>query len=155
MASESAYLAALARVTESGAGEQLVLTGDGVELVFKPLAPVPEADLLNTVWVLESLTQGDAVSSAVADTRATLELFSDGSFIGSTGCRTIAGSYQISGAEGVFTSWGADGECPADLAEQDGRVISALEGGFRVEIENGRMTTWVAGADGLVYRAEQ
>lgn len=155
MDSESAFLAALARVTESGAGEQLVLTGDGVELVFKPLAPVPEADLLNTVWVLESLTQGDAVSSIVADTRATLELFSDGSFIGSTGCRTIAGSYQISGAEVVFTNWGADGECPADLAEQDGRVISALEGGFRVEIESDRMTTWVHGDEGLVYRAEQ
>lgn len=155
MHSESAYLAALQRVTGSGAGGELVLTGDGVELVFKPLPSVPAAELLNTVWVLESMIQGDAVSSTIADTRATLELFSDGSFIGSTGCRTIAGSYQVSGAEVVFTNWGAEGDCPAELADQDSRVISALEGGFRVEFEADRMTTWVAGDEGLVYGAER
>ena len=116
---------------------------------------VPEADLLNTVWVLESLIQGEAVTSTVPDSRATLELFSDGSFIGSTGCRTIAGSYVINGAEVVFTSWGADGVCPVEMIDQDGRITSALEGGFRVQITEDRMTTWVRGNEGLVYRAEQ
>lgn len=155
MDSESAYLVALARVTRSGTGGQLVLTGEGVELVFRPLAPVPQEELLNTVWVLESLIHGDAVTSTVADTRATLELFTDGSFIGSTGCRTIAGSYLVSGAEVVFTTLGAEGECPPELEDQDSRVISALEGGFRVEISENRMTTWVHGDEGLMFRAEE
>ena len=42
----------------------------------------------------------------------------------------------------------------AELVEQDSRVISVLEGGFRIEIEGDRMTTWVAGDEGLIYRAD-
>lgn len=153
MNSERAYLAALARVTEAALEDGLVLTGDGVELVFRALEPVAAAELLGTVWVLDGLVRGDTVSSVVAGSRATLELFSDGSFIGSTGCRTISGSYVVNGAEIVFTTFGADGECPAHLRNQDSRVISALEGGFRVDIEEDRMTTWVPGDEGLIYRA--
>lgn len=154
MDSEAAYLSALSNVeTVEPADGMLVMTGSRTEMTFTQLAPVPTADLLGTVWVLDGLVQGDVVSS-VSGERATLELFSDGSFIGSTGCRTIAGSYVITGADVQFTTWGAEGDCPAELAEQDSRVISALEGGFRVEIDGDRMTTWVAGDEGLVYRAE-
>ena len=156
MASESLYTTALFNVESAGVkGNNLVLTGPrGTELVFSQLEPVPTADLLRTVWVLDGLISGDAVTS-VSGERATLELFSDGSFIGSTGCRTITGDYIVSGAEVAFTSWGAHGECPAELADQDSRVISALEGGFRVDIDGDRMTTWVAGDEGLTFRAER
>ncbi len=154
MESESAFLEALldADTIEDSEG-RLVLRGDRTELVFAALAPVPEAELTNTVWVLESLVQGEAVSS-VAGERATLELFTDGSFIGSTGCRTLAGSYVISGAEVQFTRFSASGECPPELAEQDSRVISVLEGGFRVAIEGNVLTASSSGGKGLVYRAE-
>lgn len=155
MESEQRFLDALAEVgsVELQNGS-LVLSGSSTELIFTLLPPVPTSELTGTVWVLDGLIQGDAVSSPVGDERATLELFTDGSFIGSTGCRTISGTYQITGAEVQFTNWGADGECPEDLQEQDSRVISALEGGFRVAIEGSRMTTWVAGDEGLIYRAE-
>ena len=92
--------------------------------------------------------------TSVSGERATLELFTDGSFIGSTGCRDISGSYVISGPNVQFTNWGAHGECPSEFAQQDSRVISALEAGFRVEIEEDQMTTWVAGDEGLIYRAD-
>ncbi len=154
MESERRFLEALAEVgSVELQDETLVLSAGATGLIFTPLPPVPTAELTGTVWVLDGLIQGDAVSSPVAGERATLELFTDGSFIGSTGCRTISGTYQITGAEVQFTDWGADGECTEELREQDGRVISALEGGFRVEIEGDRMTTWVAGDEGLVYRA--
>ena len=154
MLSEQTYLTALLNVeTANVEDERLVLRGSRTELVYDPLQPVPTADLQNTVWVLDSLVQGEAVSTVSGD-RATLELFSDGSFIGSTGCRTITGDYIVSGAEVVFTSWGAHGECPAALSDQDSQVISALEGGFRVEIEGDTMTTWVAGDEGLIYKAD-
>ena len=153
MASESVFTTALFNVESVEVVDgNLVLTGSRTEMTFTELEPVPTAELTGTVWVLDGLIQGDVVSS-VAGERATLELFTDGSFIGSTGCRTIAGSYQVSGAEVVFTHFTAEGECPADLAEQDSRVISALEGGFRVEIDGNTMTTWVAGDEGLVYQA--
>jgi heat shock protein HslJ len=155
MESEAAYLSALARVEMGAAEDGLLLVGQGgeVELHFKVLEPVPTADLLKTVWALDGLIQGDTVTS-VSGERATLELFSDGSFIGSTGCRDISGSYIVTGAEVQFTNWRAFGECPSELATQDSRVISALEGGFRVEIEEDQMTTWVAGDEGLIYRAD-
>ncbi len=154
MEAEALYLQGLSEIDDIELGSpNLTLTGPAVTLEFEPLAPVPSADLMGTVWVLDGLVQGQTVSS-VSGERATLELFTDGSFIGSTGCRTLVGSYVISGAEVQFTNFSASGECPSDQAEQDSRVISALEGGFRVEIEGGRMTTWVAGDEGLVYRAD-
>lgn len=154
MESETAFLGALARIQETAVANDLVLLGDGVELTFRALEPVPAADLLGTVWVLDALIQGDTVSSPVSGERATLELFSDGSFIGFTGCRTISGSYVVSGAEIVLTTWGTDGVCPPEFENQDVRVVSSLEGRFRVEIEGDRLTTWVSGDEGLIYRAD-
>lgn len=154
MVAEGLYLQGLGEVDNIGLGSpNLTLTGPTVTLEFEPLAPVPTADLLGTVWVLDGLVQGDAVSS-VSGERATLELFTDGSFIGSTGCRDLSGSYVVTGPEVQFTNFGANGDCTAQLATQDSRVISALEGGFRVEIVGNQMTTWVAGDEGLIYRAD-
>jgi heat shock protein HslJ len=114
MDSEAAYLAALIRVSNYSMGEAgLSLTGDGVELVFVEIPPVPTAGLAGTLWVLDSLVRVDAISSVTGE-RATLELFSDGSVLGSTGCRSFTGHYQMSGPEVVFTDFAAEGECPAE-----------------------------------------
>lgn len=154
MDSEQAFLEALTRVETVELGDgALTLRGPDVELTFELLPPVPTAELTETLWVLDGLIQGEAVTSPVQGERATLELSDDGTFTGYTGCRNISGSYQITGAEVQFTDFGAEGECSAEFQEQGNRVISALEGGFRVEIEDTRMTTWVAGDEGLVYRA--
>ena len=75
----------------------MTLTGEGVELVFAA-PPAPVGDLTGTVWVLESLIDGETVSSVGGD-RATLELFSDNSMLGSTGCRDLHGRYHVTGAE--------------------------------------------------------
>lgn len=125
-----------------------------MELVFESLPPVPDAELRNTVWVLESLISGDAVSSA-AEERATLEFFSDGSVLGDTGCRGFGGSYEIAGAEIVIGDLGSDGhQCEAPLADQDGRVLSVLEAPMRADIAADRLILTVAGGEGLVYRAD-
>lgn len=154
MTSEQAFLGALAAVDRIAyAGELLTMSGPGTELTFESLPAVPTADLTGTTWLLDGIIEGDAVTSIQGE-RATLELFTDGSFIGSTGCRTIAGSYVISGAEVLFTSFSADGDCSPELVEQDNRVISALEGGFRVEIDGDRLSTWTARDEGLIYRAD-
>jgi heat shock protein HslJ len=154
MDSEAAFLSALMSVDRFDISNgKLVLTGTSSKLTFKKLESVPTAELLGTVWVLDGLIEGESVST-VAGERATLELFTDGSFIGSTGCRTISGAYVISGSEVVFTTLTADGECPTELADQDSKVISALEGGFRVDINGDRMTTWNSGDEGLAYQGD-
>ncbi len=156
MESEEQFLAALTSVDEVELTNQgLVLSGADTELLFHRLEPVPTSDLVDTVWVLDGLVSGDTITSPMAPADpATLQLFQDGTFVGSTGCREISGSYQVAGMEVQFTTWGAEGECSTQLQEQDKRVISGLEGGFRVEIERNRMTTWVAGDEGLLYRAD-
>lgn len=155
MEAESLYGSALPRVTQvATAGDEMFLSGDGVDLAFEALPPVPDAELRNTVWVLESLIRGDAVSS-VADERATLEFFSDGSVLGDTGCRGFGGSYEIAGSEILIGDLGSDGhQCEPPLAEQDSRVLSVLEGPMRADIAADRLILTIAGGDGLVYRAE-
>lgn len=129
------------------------MRGADVEMSFERLEPVPESEITNTVWVLDGLISGDAVSSASGE-RATLELFSDGSVLGGTGCRLVQGQYTISGPEVVFTEFSAEGECDPALADQDSHVVTVLGDGFRVEIDGQHMTLWSTGDLGLSYRAD-
>jgi heat shock protein HslJ len=153
MESESEYLAALMMVESFTIGEDLTLTGEGVELVYHRIPPVPTADLTGTVWVLDGLVDGDVVSSVMGD-RATLELFTDGSIIGSTGCRGLTGRYVVTGAEVQLPELAAEGECPGDLQAQDSHVVDVLGDGFRAEVDGRTLTLAAAGDQGLIYRAE-
>ena len=152
---EALYLDGLGRVESSSVEDgSLVLTGPETRLVFEAIEPIPQAELLDTTWVLDGLIDGVAISS-VSGERATLTLSNDGSFTGSTGCRDFSGSYIIDGAEVQFTDFAATGSCSQELSGQDSHVISSLEGVFRVEVDEDRLTTWTAGDQGLSYVAER
>jgi heat shock protein HslJ len=154
MTLEGAYLAGLAKVDAARMdGEALVLTGPGTELRFERLEPPPTAALVGTEWLLDSLVRGDAVSSTVGRP-AVLTLDADGSFEASTGCRSLTGKYLVSGDEIELVELGADGDCGADIVEQDGHVIDVLEGGFRAVVD-GRQLTLAGGDVGLIYRAAE
>ena len=155
MTSEQMYLQALGRVEHfSMADGMLTLDGEGVELVFVELPPVPTAELTGTVWVLDSLVQGDAVSSVMGE-RATLELFTDGSMLGSTGCRSLTGRYIVTGAEVLINEMSAHGECPAELTGQDNLVVTVLGDGFRTTVEGDSLTLGSVGNEGLIYKADR
>jgi len=154
MESERAYLETLVRVERFVIDDRaLRLTGDGVDLVFVALPPVPIADLTGTVWVLNGLIEGDTVSSAMGE-RATLELFSDGSMLGSTGCRSLNGRYILNGAEVLINELAATGDCPQDLEDQDSLVVTVLGDGFRAMVEGGTLELSSMGDIGLIYRTE-
>ncbi len=151
---ESSFLAALPRASRvTVGGDDLVLVGEDVELTFRRLPPVPTAELTETVWVLESLVQGDTVSSVMGE-RATLELFTDGSMLGSTGCRSLSGHYLVEGAEVRLTDFTANGDCDPDLEPQDDHVVTVLGDGFRAMVEGRTLTVTSMGEMGLVYRAQ-
>ena len=154
MTAETMYLQALTTVDTIIVDEGLTLAGPGVSLQYEALPPVPEAELTNTVWVLDGLVSGEAVSS-VSGERATLEFFTDGSVLGSTGCRLIEGQYVVSGAEVTVTSMSARGECDPDLTGQDNHVLTVLGDGFRVEIDGNRLTLTATGDEGLTYMADE
>jgi heat shock protein HslJ len=153
MASESAYLGALPRVTTAGRnGDSLVLTGPEVELRFGRVAPVAYVDLIGTTWTLDSLISGDAVSSTVGD--ATLELSGDGRISAATGCRDVTGTYTIVEGQVQVTLDPYDMiGCLAPLGDQDARILDVLSNGFGVSIDGDRLTM-TAGDKGLGYRAQ-
>ena len=91
--------------------------------------------------------------SSVSGVRATLELFSDGSMLGSTGCRTLNGNYAIAGAEVQMTELTAHGDCPSELVDQDTQVVTVL-GSFRATVVGETLTLTSAGNMGLRYRDE-
>jgi heat shock protein HslJ len=153
MASESAYLAALSAVTRwARDGDTLVLSGPSASLSYTLLQPVPDAAMVDSVWVLDTLIWGEAASSVEA--RATLELGSNGTLVGSTGCRDLTGRYVINGDQVVVTDLAAHGDCPAELTGQDDHVISVLEGEFTVQVEGNHLTLGASGNLGLSYTAE-
>jgi heat shock protein HslJ len=152
MVAEQRYLTGLGQVhTGVREDESLVLTGVGVELRFRLQPPVPEAALVDTEWILESLIDGEVASSTAGDAR--LELRSDGTFTGSTGCRALTGRYFVYGDTIQVTEMGAEGECPDALADQDGRVIGVIEGPFTVAIDGATLTITSPGSQGLIFRS--
>lgn len=152
MAAEARFLDALGRIARVRRdGDELRLEGSATTLTFELRSPVPTEDLVGTTWELDTLIDGDTVTTA--DGEATLRLSDDGTVTGSTGCRQLDGEYQIWGDQVQLTSWGVDGDCPQARAAQDEHVIGVLEGGVRVEIDGDRLTLISADQEGLGYTA--
>ena len=154
MAAEGAYLRALGAVAafELGA-DTLTLRGPGLELVFERQAPVADADLIGTTWILDGIVEGDAVSSTVGE--ASLVFTLDGSLTGDTGCRAFGGSWTTDeGGQLVIADVASDGHaCPAEFARQDQHVLETLSGRVRAEVDGERLMITGPDGTGLTYRA--
>lgn len=154
MAIEAAYTAALEAVRQASMdGDVLVLAGDGVSLRFEAIPPVPMAELIDTTWTLDTLLSG-AMASSVGGDPATLVLHANGTFEGSTGCRSFSGRYIETGGQIVATDMAMDDRvCPQALAEQDGHVTGVLGDGFSATVDGDRLTLTATGGHGLGYVA--
>jgi heat shock protein HslJ len=155
MALESAYLAALAAVDRAErSGDVLTFSGPDTELAFVTLPPVPDAAMVGTVWLLDSIITGNAVSSVMGEP-ATLELAESGTISGSTGCRSFSGTYSIDEGRVTVTELATDMRaCPPDLAPQDDHVLAVVGNSFTASIDGNRLTL-MDGADGLGYGASE
>jgi heat shock protein HslJ len=153
VSAEAAYVSALLAATSiERDGAQLVLRGPEMVLRFDALPEPPTSELVDTAWVLETIFVGDVASSTVG-APATLELRSDGTFTGSTGCRTFSGEWVEEGNQIVAPAWGLDGaECPPELRQQDEHVVSVIGDGFVPTIEADLLTLRDPAGVGLVYR---
>jgi heat shock protein HslJ len=150
MDAEAAFLAVLGEsLTYTVSGDELTIIHSGGELVFSRVQPVQAADLLDTRWRLETLIRGGTASSVRGE--ATLRLGSDGSVAGSTGCRSFSGEHVIDADTVLFSTFSMAGECPAELADQDGLIVNVLGDGFTTAIDGDRLTLTSRGEEGLVY----
>lgn len=156
MTAEAIYMSGLAAAESIGLdGDELLVEGPGVEMRFVELAPPPTAELVDTIWRLDTLVIGD-VAASVAGEPATLELRSDGTIHGSTGCRGFAGTWVEQGDEIVTPNLGTDDRaCPPELQEADSHVLAVIGDGFRATVDGGQLTLTDAGGAGLVYRAAE
>jgi heat shock protein HslJ len=155
MTAESAYLATLGEVDAvAAADDALLLTGDGIELRFTPVAAVPDSPLEGTRWVLETVIEGQAASSTIGEP-AVLALDTDRTAEATTGCRTITGTWLVEANALVIDDLLADGApCPPDVERQDAHVTAVLQSGPAVGIREDRLTLTTDDGRGLVYRAE-
>ena len=156
MAAEGAYTQALGAVRSIRRdGNQLVLEGNALELRFDPLPEPPTAELVGTTWTLDTLLVGDVAAAPMGEP-ATLELRDDGTFSGSTGCRSFDGQWIEEGAQLLATTFVMDDRaCPAELADQDSQVVSVIGDGFVPSIEGQLLTLLDPGGIGLVYRSSE
>lgn len=152
MASETAFVAAMTRVTAAARdGDTLVLTGDDVELRFIPVEPLPIGDIVDRVWALESIVEDGATRPAGGEP-ATVEYRPDGTFSGSTGCRSFTGRWLESQARIVATEMSMDQlDCPPELADQDG-LVTTVVGQAQASVEGDALRLMSRGDLGLVYR---
>ena len=156
MAAEAVYLGSMTRVRQiTRDGEELVARGDGVDLRFAALPAPPTSDLVETRWVLDTLVDGDVASAPMGEP-ATLELHEDGTFSGSTGCRTFSGNWMEQGDQIQAPSWGMnETTCPPELSDQDDHVVSVIGDGFIPTIDGELLTLMDPQGIGLVYRSGQ
>ena len=151
---ELAFLDALGRTTRADLDDTaLVLTGDGVELRFDVVAPTPDAQLVGTVWLLDTILTGDAASSILADTNPQFELDGD-EMVAFDGCNTLAGGYELDGdvlRTGALRA--TTRGCPEGVATQATRFSSVLTGGPTLEIEGDHLTMTLPDGSGLRFTA--
>jgi heat shock protein HslJ len=152
MAAESAYLAVLGAADGAAIEDgDLLLTGDGGTLRFRRQPPVPTSELAGTDWVLDTLVQGESASSVTAG--STLRLDPDGTFQGTTACRTVSGTWTRSADQLTFPQLVTDDRaCPEDLRAQDDHELAVLGSAGTIGLAGNRLTLTGASGDGLVYR---
>lgn len=152
MAAESTYLAALDVVdTAVLDGDDLLLTGPGVELRFGPVPVGPDSPLEGTRWVLDTLVDGGTASSVLGE--AQLELAADGTMTASTGCRSIGGTWRSEGDLLVLDAAYDSFRCPPPADRQDEHVLGVFAARPIAAIDGDRLTLTADDGRGLSYRA--
>ncbi len=136
-------------------GDQLMLRGPTVELVFEAPPAIDFGQVVDVIWLLDELVhEGERL--LVEGSVGFIELRSDGTFVGSTGCRELSGRWQGAAANVVgFADLAAEGTCRPSLVDQDGFVIGVLEGGTDLTFDGEQLRAGALGNRSLVFRRAQ
>lgn len=108
----------------------MLLTGEDTRLEFSAIEPLDPAALAGR-WNVVAV--GLPGSEMAAEGDAFVEFDADGVMEGSTGCRALTGRFQVGGDEVLMSELSAEGECEAELVDQDGLVVEVLGDGFTAD----------------------
>jgi heat shock protein HslJ len=145
----------------SGADERLILGGDGITLTYAPTAlvspPEAAAELVGTLWILDTIIEGDAASSILAGAEEpTLALASDESFTAMTGCRELRGRYTLDGDRVSLMFDMDDWACEGDIGRQEIPILTVFEQSGTAEVDGKRLTiTADDGRHALSFKAAE
>jgi heat shock protein HslJ len=153
---EQRYLVALGAVGRGVRdGDELTLSGPDVALEYDLVPAEPDADLVGTTWLLESLIDGETASSTVRGGR--LELTDDGTLNVETGCGEINGSYRLEDEQTVvplLVATPAPGaRCDGQASVQHNHVVGVLSAGFTWQVDGSRLLVTSPEGLGLEFRA--
>ncbi len=155
MALEQRYLEALGAVRHGRrSGDALRLSGPDITLELSLAPPVEDADLVGTTWDLESLVDGETVSSVAVE--GDLRFLESGLLVAALGCGTHRARYELDGdvvTLSELTDRAAAGACPPDVEAQHVHALDVLGDGFTVHVEGDRLTLTGQQGKGLEFRA--
>ena len=131
-------------------GNALTLTGDGTEIEYlDEEVATPERLLVGRLWTVDTLWEGEVVSTADWSEPATFRFEEGGDVTVATGCNAGAGDYAFDGAAITFDDVGVTEEACADEMQQalEGAVLRVLhhDGPVTFEIHTDRLTLAIPG----------
>jgi len=141
-----------ARPTVRLSGNELALEGGGtiIRLLDREVAD-PDLPLTGTLWTIDSIITGDAVSSVPAGAVATLRFMGDGQVAIQTGCNQGGGRVTVENGTLRFSDLVmTDMACDGPAGELERSVLAVVQTAVPVSYEiEARSLTLMAGANGL------
>jgi heat shock protein HslJ len=137
-------------------GDTLVLTSAKAEITLKDRKVVtPDKPLMSTRWQVESLIEGDSVSSVPVGEKAYVVIADDGTVNGSTGCNQFGASAVEANGKITFSAVRTTKmACPGGGDTLERAVLKVLGGGpLAWRIDADRLTLTAATGAGLDFRA--
>lgn len=134
---------------------ELTLTaGDTVVALVDREVAEPDVELTGTHFVLESIVDGDTVSSVPAGVEATFEISEAGEVALELGCNTGGGTAEIGDGTLTFGAIRAtEMACEEPAMQVEAAIVDLLSGEVTYEIDAGRLSMR-KGANGLDWLAD-
>ena len=135
-------------------GDQLTLTSKGtVVSMTDEKVTNPDRPLEGTAWTLESVIDGDTVSSIPQGVTSKLTFTTDGRIEVMPGCNTGSGNYSVMGDRIKFGPIGmTQMGCTGPAGGVESSVVHVIDGEVSYSID-GSSLTLTKGSQGLTYRA--
>ena len=118
---------------------------------FAAIPPEPDAALIGTDWILDTITEGESASTPAAP--ANLLFGEDGTVTGNTGCNSLFGDYSTDTGFGPIGS--TKMACEEPIMAQESLVLSILGPEATLTIEGSRLTIADLSGNTLVYRVAE
>ena len=116
----------------------------------------PDASLVGTRWVVDTIIQGDGASTPPQGAVGSILFGSDGSLAASLGCNTGSAKFTVSGDTITIGAMATTRmACLGEAAELEKHMLAVLAGAVQFAIDGDALTLTAESGAGLGLRLEQ